>query len=79
MSWGDDLFDQAKGQQELGRRVQAIVGLLQGAQDQHTFEEARPFLEQACEQLQEMLNADQQRMDIMDIRQRAGFEDDPTL
>lgn len=76
MAWADNLFDQAKGQAELTKRAQAIVGLIQGATEQPSFEEARPFLEQACEELQEMLYADQQRSDVMDIRQRAGFTDD---
>ncbi len=76
MSWGDDLFDQAKGQHELARRVQNVIGLLQGAQDQPSFEDARPFLEQACDELDEMLHADEQRIEIMDIRSRAGVEDE---
>ena len=81
MSWGDDLFDQAKGQHELARRVQQIVGLLNGAQDQPSFEEARPFLEQACEELQGILYADEQRIELMDIRKRSGIgdEDEPVL
>lgn len=76
MAWGDELFDQAKGQHELARRVQSIIGLLQGAQDQPSFEEARPFLEQGMEELQQMLGADQDRQEIMDLRMRAGFEDE---
>lgn len=76
MSWGDDLFDQAKGQHELARKVQGIIGLLQGAQDQPSFEEARPFLEQACEELDMMIHADQERQELMDLRVRAGYENE---
>ncbi len=79
MGWGDDKFDQARSQHELQRKVQQIVGLLNGAQDQPSFEDAKPFLEQACEELQGMLYADQDRQEIMDLRKRSGFEDEPVL
>ena len=82
MSWGDDYFDKAKNEHGLARKVQEIVGLLNGAQDQPGFEEARPFLEQACEELQMLLYADQDRQEIMDLRQRAGVvidDEEPPL
>lgn len=79
MGWGDDNFNQAQTQHGLQRKVQQIMGLLNGAQDQPSFEEARPFLEEAAEELLLLLNADQERQDLMDIRKRAGYGEEETM
>lgn len=76
MPWGDDYLDKARDQHGLARKVQEIIGLLNAAQDQPHYEEAQPFLEQACEELQLLLNADQQRQELMDLRVRAGIGGD---
>lgn len=72
MPWGQDHYDKAREQQELQKEVMKIIGLLQAAMDYPDYDGARPFLEQACEELQEILYADQQKQEIEDLKHRAG-------